>query len=362
MLKFIISIVFLVFSTTVICQQRPLAVIAYYAGNAQQADSFAVEKLSHIIFSFCHLNGNKLNVRNARDTSVIQKLVSLKARNPSMKVLLSLGGWGGCETCSSIFSNKKNRKAFALSVKELSIYFGTDGIDLDWEYPAIAGFPGHQYKPEDRKNFTALVKQLRKVLGNQSEITFAAGGFNEYIEKSIDWKKVIRKINYVNLMTYDLVGGFATTTGHHTPLYSTSKQIESIDNCISRLLVMKVPAEKLVLGAAFYGRMWEGVADADSGLYQKGTFKRSIAFKNFSSQLSVDSGFVYHWDEKAKAPYFYNPSRSLFVTHDDARSIALKTQYAIDKGLGGIMFWELSNDAYTGGLLDVIDETRRGGK
>src|SRR3954468_15576442 len=115
MLKFIISIVFVILGTTVMGQKRPLAVIAYYAGNAQQADSFAVEKLSHIIFSFCHLNGNRLHARNARDTSVIQKLVSLKERNPAMKVLLSLGGWGGCETCSAVFSNKKDRKAFALS-------------------------------------------------------------------------------------------------------------------------------------------------------------------------------------------------------------------------------------------------------
>ena len=46
------------------------------------------------------------------------------------------------------------------STKELSKYFGTDGIDLDWEYPVILGFPGHSYKPEDRPNFTAVVKKL----------------------------------------------------------------------------------------------------------------------------------------------------------------------------------------------------------
>ena len=350
----------LMITGAVVCkaQPRPFAVIAYYSGNAQQADSFAVEKLSHIIFSFCHLNGNRLQVRNARDTAVIQKLVSLKGRNPAMKVLLSLGGWGGCETCSAVFSSRRDRKAFARSVKELCSYFGTDGIDLVWDYPAIAGYPGHQYKTEDRENFTALIKQLRRELGNGYQITFAAGGFNAYIDKAIEWKKIMNRIDYVNLMTYDLVGGYATTTGHHTPLYSTDRQIESIDNCVNRLLSMKMPARKLVVGAAFYGRMWEAVVDADSGLYQKGNFKRSIAYKNFSSQLSIDSGFVYHWDEKAKAPYLYNPSRSLFVTHDDERSIAMKTKYAIDKGLGGIMFWELSIDAYTGGLLDVIHDTR----
>jgi chitinase len=38
--------------------------------------------------------------------------------------------------------------------------------------------------------------------------------------------------------------------------------------------------------------------------------------------------------------------------------MALKTKYAIEKGLGGIMFWELTEDVYNNGLLEVIDESR----
>src|SRR5689334_1778397 len=67
-------------------------VIAYYSGGPEQIDSFAIEKLTHIIFSFCHLKGNELTVDNARDSVTIVKLVSLKKRNPSLKIILSLGG------------------------------------------------------------------------------------------------------------------------------------------------------------------------------------------------------------------------------------------------------------------------------
>jgi len=37
------------------------------------------------------------------------------------------------------------------------------------------------------------------------------------------------------------------------------------------------------------------------------------------------------------------------------KSVAEKTQYVIDKGLDGIMFWELTNDLFNNGLLQAID-------
>ena len=36
----------------------------------------------------------------------------------------------------------------------------------------------------------------------------------------------------------------------------------------------------------------------------------------------------------------YNSVDSLFMSYDDTVSVALKTRYAIQKGLGGIMFWQ----------------------
>ena len=111
------------------------------------------------------------------------------------------------------------RQEFAQSVKEVTTYFGTDGIDLDWEYPSIAGFPGHTFKPEDRENFTALLKEIRAVNGEDFEISFAAGGFTDYIQSAVDWTEVVKYTDFINIMTYDLVHGFSTVSGHHTPLY-----------------------------------------------------------------------------------------------------------------------------------------------
>jgi len=335
-----------------------LAVIAYYSGNGEAIDSFEVQKLTHIIFSFCHLKGNRLYVNNARDTSTIQKLVSLKRKYPRLKIMLSLGGWGGCEFCSPVFSTREGRKEFSESVKELTDYFHTDGLDLDWEYPAIAGYPGHQYTPGDKFNFTALIKQLRKKLGKYQIISFAAGGFTSYLQNSIEWKKVMRRVDFVNLMSYDLVSGFAIVTGHHTPLYSSTHQMESADRAVNLLEASGVSKRKIVIGAAFYARTWENVQNINNGLYQNGKFKSFIAFHRFDSVLNSHTGFVFYRDTVAHAGYAYNPSQKIFATFDDIQSINAKTKYAMEKGLKGIMFWELSLDKPKGGLLEAIDNTK----
>ena len=330
------------------------SVIGYYAGSPTMVDSFPVEKLTHIIYSFCHLKGDSIWVSNANDSLTIQRLVALKARNPQLKVILSLGGWSGCETCSFVFGEKKGREIFAASVKGLADYFHTDGIDLDWEYPAILGYPGHRFVLEDRHHFTQLIKQLRRTLGADQEISFAAGGTKNFFDSSIEWNKIKRIVNRINLMSYDLVSGYAKVSGHHTPLYSTNQQLLSVDYGVEYLHALGVPYHKITIGAAFYARIFEDSTDENNGLYQPTRFKEGVSYKNFGTKFISDSGYVYHWDEIAQAPYYFNAAKKLLVTCDNPTSIQLKTKYAVAKKLDGIMFWQLADDAFKNGLLDEM--------
>lgn len=336
-----------------------ISVTGYFSGKAADVDSIAAGKLTHVIFSFCHLSGNVLKVDNAGDAATIAALVEMKKKNPSLKVLLSLGGWGGCETCSDVFSSAKGRKDFAESVLQLNRFFKTDGVDIDWEYPVVEGFPGHKFSPADKKNFTDLILELRRVLGDQYEVSFAAGGFQKFLEEAVDWRAIAPAVDRINLMTYDLVNGYSPVTGHHTPLYSNSSQKESTDNAVTFLIKAGVPANKLVVGAATYGRMWENTGPVQNGLYQSGKFKTAVNYNELDKQLSPARGWKTYWDDVSKAPYAYNAEKQLFITYDDKRSMALKTQYVIDRKLNGIMYWEIMNDKYVGGLLDVIDQARK---
>jgi chitinase len=336
--------------------KNDFAVIAYYSGRASEVDKYPIEKLTHIIYSFLHLQGNRLAVDDADDDSTIQHLVSLKAKYPHLKVMLALGGWGGCKTCSEVFSSQQGRSEFAEAAEELLAKYKADGLDLDWEYPAIEGPPGHAYSPEDKKNFTLLVQELRKAFGDQHELSFAAGGFAQFLENSVEWENVMPLVDRVNLMTYDLVNGYSKVTGHHTPLGSSALQKESVRAAVQFLDSLKIPLRKIVIGAAFYARVWENVDDKNNGLYQPGTFKDFVNYKNFETYFAAEEGFQEHFDPAAAAYYRYSPKRKRFATFDNPQSVQSKVRYALKNGLGGIMFWQLAGDKYEHGLLDAIDD------
>ena len=187
--------------------------------------------------------------------------------------------------------------------------------------------------------------------------------------------------DFMNVMTYDQVSGESIYTGHHTPLghvsnddikgtpfqahldslfeagKSPDKGPRSVEKIVSFLIQKGVKPEQIIIGAAFYGRVWKGVSPTNQGLYQKskGIHIGWLAYNQIRSRYESDSSFQRFWDEKAKAPYMYNSLDSLMISYDDTVSVALKTRFAINNKLGGIMFWELGNDTKeSGSLLDAI--------
>ena len=59
-----------------------------------------------------------------------------------------------------------------------------------------------------------------------------------------------------------------------------------------------------------------------------------------------DPDFIQFWDSKAMAPYLWSSNDRIFITYDNEVSIKYKTEYIREKGIGGIMFWEYTQDYY----------------
>ncbi len=354
-MKKIILILLIFISCTNNSDIKP-QVIAYYAGDEKSIDEFNLDGVDQIIYSFLHLKGNKLAVDNEVDSLTLLNVVNQKKKYPKLKVLVSLGGWGGCETCSDAFSTEEGRVEFAISTANIIESFKADGIDLDWEYPGISGFPGHDYKPEDRENFTDLVVQLRKYMKEGDILSFAAGASTRFFENSVEWDKVMPLVDNVNLMTYDFYGSGSSKTGHHTALSSNEFQDRSAESSIEALINLGVNPKQIFIGGAFYIKTFKNVENINNGLNQNAEWNRTYNQMDFED---LRSNFNFYWDSLANAPYAYDSINKIFATFDDHKSIKLKSQYALENNLGGIMFWQLMNDKKQNGLLKtMVDEIK----
>ncbi|MBO0603311.1 glycoside hydrolase family 18 protein [Sporosarcina sp. E16_3] len=315
-----------------------------------------VLKLTHLNVAFGHVRNDEIRIDHLKN---LESLDVLKNINPNLKLLLSVGGWGA-GGFSEAASTLDGRKLLAASAVNLLKEHPFDGIDLDWEYPCY-GEAGIHSSSSDKENFTLLLKEIRQALdgleketGHYYLLTIAAGADQYYIDGT-EMAEVQKYLDYVQLMTYDMRGGFQTLTGHHTNLYTPSGDLFriSVQQSVNLFIQAGVPREKLVIGAAFYSRMWKEVPDKNNGLYQMtaGSGGYGPDYSQLLANYIDVNGFTRFWDDEAKAPYLFDGST--FITYDDEESIRHKCDYVRQEELGGIMFWEYKCDT-TYRLLDAM--------
>lgn len=361
---------------------RPVVMAYYVAERDYQPTKIPVEKLTHIIYSFTNVIDGEMKFRNPESAGPkLKQLVEQKFRIPELKVMIACGGWGA-DGFSDMALTPESREKFIQSAYEFVEAYQLDGIDIDWEYPSISG-AGTMARPEDKENFTQLMKGLREALdktGRPQTLTFASAGWKRYYD-NIELAEVMKYADYMNIMTYDQVSGNSIYTGHHTPLGAVDHEAiagtpfgnymdslyqagrlkdpnpRSAEKIVNFLLEQGADPKQLVIGGAFYGRAWKGVPPVNNGLYQLsgGIHIGWSAYHHIRKTFEPDSDFVRYWDEDASAPFLYNARDSIMISYDDTVSVRLKTEYTIENGLGGIMFWELGNDTKEeGSLLDAI--------
>ena len=360
--------------------------MAYYVPEKNyQPERLPLDKLTHIIFSFTKVIDGEMKFRNEETGEKLKALVAMRDTYPDLKFMIACGG-RGADGFSDAAATQESREKFIKSVVAFNKDYQLDGLDMDWEYPGIPA-AGTKAREEDKENFTALMKGLREgldTLEREQTLTFASAGWERYFD-NVDLKEVIPHVDYMNVMTYDQATGGSHFTNHHTALgWKTWQDIksedaeefialheeearnsgkayqpQSVEAIIDFCLKQEVPANKLVVGAAFYGRAWKGVANINNGLYQsnQGPHTGGIGYKDLQSNYEQNPSYKRFWDDKAKAPYLYSPSDSIFITYDDTISLRLKTEFVKSKGLGGIMFWQLGHDLKgDGSLLGAIYE------
>jgi len=337
-------------------------------------------------------------------TALYPALQQLKAKNPTLKTLLSIGGWSinscddqpnagnphpyGPYTChlfSQMAADPQGRQQFIQSAIAYAHQYGFDGIDIDWEYPGYRGRGGSE---ADFENFLQLIQEFRTRAGPNFLLTWAApaivstGGATDSPHNDpttyFQWvAQCAQSFDWLNVMSYDFHGAFddpvKVGTGVNAPLLqdSTPNGPLSIKNTVEAYLHAGIPQDKIVLGLPTYGRSFtvsspltatdhgygkpfRGAGPAGPATQVPGV----LAYYEILAQLA-SGGLTEAWDETTLTPYAYNSATGVWVSYDNAQSLAYKVSYLCAQELGGAMVWAIDNDAFSDGfpLLRTIQET-----
>ncbi|WP_187471106.1 glycoside hydrolase family 18 protein [Luteimonas viscosa] len=344
--------------------------IAYLLDRDAPLPPVDAGKLDTVVYSFAVVDADhRVHLPREGMAERLTKLAERRDGAPRADVLLAIGGWGA-DHFSEAAATPDARRTFADTAVALVRTHDLDGLDIDWEYPALPG-PGISHSPADRDTFPLLLQALREALdalsaqtGRRYQLTIAAA--DGEAAGGLDLPRIVPLVDAIHLMTYDFFGAGSARTGHHAGLYRSAGASGASDRdttrAVDEFLAAGVPPHKLVPGAAFYGKAFRTTTADNAGLHQP--FAGEVAFVTWAELQRgyLDTPvFERHRDPQAQAAWLWNAGTRSFVSYESPDAIRAKAAYTRLRGLGGMMFWELGGDDKRGTLLEAAHRGLRGG-
>ena len=281
----------------------------------------------------------------------------LKAQGKKFKLLASVGGWSLSAHFSDAVLTPASRQAFVDTLLAIfNKYPIFDGVDLDWEYPSWNGVnfgaPGNIARPQDAANFVELLKLLRTTfnqIGRPEWKVTAAVTADPAKMSGLPVAQMNQWLDEFRIMTYDFSSSAwgSTLAGHQTNLYPSKRTPSytpfSIDESVNAWMRAGVPAHKIYIGVPLYTRGFantSGLGQPSNGTVSGGSWEPGIwDYKDTPPRQSVEQ-----WDDVCKAAYAYDSVNKELHSYDNVRSVIEKCNYVKQKGLKGVIVWELSGD------------------
>lgn len=300
--------------------------MAYMYFSESTASNSTYANIDIVIFAHAHADSDGTISNLATISSYLPSRVT-KCHNNGTYALLSFD----TTNMSTIAASSALRSAFASSIVSAINTLNLDGVDIDWEFPATA----------EKANFTLLMAEIYSQVkaNNPHHLVTAATGIDTYTR--YDLENAINYLDYVNIMTYDMQN--SSYAQHHSALsYKSGSTYRAISNAYTFYVTnLGLNPSKLILGIPFYGRKFSNT----DGLGSSATHDGAVTYSAIVSTYLTDPNYTYYWDANCQAPYLYSSTDRIFITYDNPYSIALKCEYAAEKGFAGVMYWQDAQDS-----------------
>nr|CAD7394104.1 unnamed protein product [Timema cristinae] len=315
-----------------------------------------------------------------------RSVLGMKRVNPSLKILISIGGWvEGTRKFSQMAGSAYNRREFIRSVLQFLDMYDFDGLDLDWEYPGAEDLGGRR---TDKEHFSLLVEELSEVFAPRGWLLSASVSPSRFrLEDGYDVPRLNKHLDFINIMTFDLHAERDSAADHHSPLVQRKHDVGlnvfyNVVSTFLRLLVdrlyqgypsfhaqlivcvkdyavrywMKKGAsrEKIIVGIPFYGRSFSLVNASMSwpsapvkGFGLEGKYTQEQGFLAYFEVLELLEDN--HWRKETDdvgSPYIVKGDQ--WIGYDNTDSIATKMSYIRKNMLGGAMIWAIDLDDFHG--------------
>ena len=370
-----------------------------YGRNFQLAkvqNSGAAARLTHINYAFGNVNeagvcasadawadwqtafSAELSVDGVADTAEdplrgnFNQILELKKKNPKLRVLISLGGWTLSKWFSDAALTPESREKLVTSCVDLFLKGNLpdlapgiakdvfDGIDIDWEWPNSPGNPGNIIRPEDKANFTALIREFRRQLTEYGrerdkyyDLTAFAPASPKFIDDGWDIPNLMKDFDFITVQGYDFHGSWDRKNNQQSaikvPPGAPDNPDFSVEVAINKYLSLGAKRQQLVLGVPYYSQGWTGTKpNTTNGLFAENTAAAKGTFADGSEDYKVlknlpgKNNFKVYRDFANGHAWLYDGNT--FWTYDDPAQMFQKAFYVRNKGLGGVMAWSLDGD------------------
>ncbi|GKU05305.1 unnamed protein product [Fusarium langsethiae] len=245
------------------------------------------KELTHVHFAFAGITADyDVNIPEhvKKQFDIFDKM------DAPFKKILSFGGWAE-STDAETFQRYRDvvkpeyRSVFAANVvKFLEKHSSFDGVDIDWEYPGATdqGIPAGDRT--DGVYYTRFLTVLRNLLPSSKSLSIALPGSYWYL-KPFPVDDMAKVLDYFVFMTYDLHGQwdygnkFASSGCESGNCLRSHVNRTETRNSLSMITKAGVPAEKVIVGVASYGRSFRMADKSCSGsdCFFTGSYEESEA-------------------------------------------------------------------------------------